>query len=48
MKPGSPTVLISAIALSKDGVDQFSQEVVVSAETRKIRHTAALSSCMEK
>lgn len=47
MRPGSLTVLISMVALSKNGVDQFSQEVVVSAETSKIRPTTALSNCME-
>lgn len=47
MRPGSLTVLISMVALSKNGVDQFSQEVVVSAETSKIRRTTALSNCME-
>ena len=47
MRPGSLTVLISTVALSKHGVDQFSQEVVVSAETSKIRLTAAFRDCTE-
>lgn len=47
MRPGSLTVLISTVALSKHGVDQFSQEVVVSAETSKIRLTAAFHDCTE-
>lgn len=46
-RPDSPTVLISAVALSKDGFDQLSQEVVVSAETSKIRLAGALSNRME-
>lgn len=47
MRPDLLTVLISSVALSKHGVDQFSQEVVVSAETSKIRLTAAFHNCME-
>lgn len=46
-KPGSHTVLISAVALSKNGFDQLAQELVVSAETSKVGLAAAMINRME-